>query len=414
MPNPGDQTSAVKVAYIMSRFPKLTETFVLYEILAVEKQGAQVELYPLMREHTSTMHAEAVPLVARAHFLPFVSLALLWSNLRALLTRPGTVLSTLWQSLRATWGSLRYFSGILVFFPKAVHMARLMQQDGIQHIHAHFASHPAAVAFIIHRLTGIPYSFTAHGSDLHRDQHMLCEKVREAVFAVTISHYNKEVIARACGEHVADHVQIVHCGVGTDVFQPRALDDAQQTFDILCIGSLHEVKGQTHLIEACRILHEHGIAFTCHFVGGGEDLAALQAQVAQAGLAERVIFHGQVLRDDVLAQLRQADVVVAPSVPSRDGRREGIPVALMEAMASGIPVVASRLSGIPELVDDQTSGLLVEPGDAAGIAAALEQLYHSPQLRQQFGQAGRQKVLNAFDLDANAARLVRLFGGTRA
>lgn len=398
-----------KVAYMMSRFPKLTETFVLYEILAVQQQGAAVELYPLMREHTKVMHAEAAPLVEKAHFLPFVSLPILRSNVRFMLKNPRAYFGALWSGIRATWGSVRYLGGIVSFFPKTVHMAHLMSQDGIQHIHAHFASHPAAAAYIIHRLTGIPYSFTAHGSDLHRDQHMLCEKTAEAAFVIAISGYNKDVIVQKCGENMRDRVLIVHCGVNGEVFHPRTQPKQSDHFDILCIGSLHEVKGQTYLIDACRLLRDRGMDFTCHFVGGGEDLETLQAQVTEAGLADRVRFHGQIPRTQVLDLLEAADVVAAPSVPSQDGRREGIPVAIMEAMGSAIPVVASRLSGIPELVDDGQSGILVEPRDSAGLADALERFAKDPALRQQFGQAGREKVLREFELNNNAATLIRLF-----
>lgn len=398
-----------KVAYMMSRFPKLTETFVLYEILAVQQQGAAVELYPLMREHTKVMHAEAAPLVEKAHFLPFVSLPILRSNVRFMLKNPRAYFGALWSGIRATWGSVRYLGGIVSFFPKVVHMAHLMSQDGIQHIHAHFASHPAAAAYIIHRLTGIPYSFTAHGSDLHRDQHMLCEKTAEAAFVIAISGYNKDVIVQKCGENMRDRVLIVHCGVNAEVFRPRTQPKQGDHFDILCIGSLHEVKGQTYLIDACRLLRDRGMNFTCHFVGGGEDLEALQAQVTEAGLTDLIRFHGQIPRTQVLELLEAADVVAAPSVPSQDGRREGIPVAIMEAMGSAIPVVASRLSGIPELVDDGQSGILVEPRDSAGLADALERFAKDPALRQQFGQVGREKVLREFELNNNAATLIRLF-----
>src|SRR5215212_3195570 len=184
----------LKVAYIMSRFPKITETFVLYEMLAMQQQGVQIELYPLQRERTKVMHPEAVPFVERAHFQPHFSLAILLTQLYFLLHKPRTYLGVLWTLVQANWGSLRYLVGALAFFPKSAHIARLMVADGIVHIHAHFASHPAAAAFIIHRLVGIPYSFTAHGSDIHRDRHMLAEKVAESAFVAAISDYNRELI----------------------------------------------------------------------------------------------------------------------------------------------------------------------------------------------------------------------------
>lgn len=402
-----------RVAYMMSRFPKITETFVLYEIVAVQAQGVPVEVYPLQRERTTAMHPEAAPLVERAHFLPMFTPRFLRAHAYYLRRRPRAYLGALWDSLRATWGSARYFGGILAFFPKTVEFARMMERDGITHIHAHFASHPAAAAFIIHRLTGIPYSFTAHGSDLHRDQHMLREKIAESAFTATISEYNVRVIAQTCGEDTAKQVTVLRCGVDTSVFAPRPRAGANGGHDqplmILNIGTLHEVKGQTYLIEACRLLKERGLSFTCHFVGDGPDQAALEAQAAAAQLGERVVFHGRRERQAVVDLLQQAAILVAPSVPSSDNRREGIPVVLMEAMASGVTVVASDLSGIPELVIDGESGLLTPPGDAQAIADALERLARDPALRQRLADGGREKVLREFDLTTNAAALSARF-----
>lgn len=400
----------MKVAYLVSRFPKLTETFVLNELFAVEKQGVQVELYPLQREKTAKMHAGAEIWVKRAHFTPWFSLPILRSNLEMLARKPGAYLRTLVNLLWATRGSPRFFMGAVAFFPKSVHLARMMVKDGIQHIHAHFASHPTAAAFIIHRLTGIPYSFTAHGSDIHRDQHMLKEKTAEAAFVVPISRYNRTVILQASAGEYAEKMHVVHCGVDTQRFQrPEISSNGHQGAKILCVGTLHEVKGQTYLIEACRILKERGLAFTCHFIGDGPDQAALTQQVQAAGLNGQVIFHGRLDQQAVLEHLHTADMLVAPSVPSKDGRREGIPVVLMEAMACGLPVVSSRISGIPELVEDTLNGLLTEPGSAAAIADAIECLDTRPEYRQLLGQAGRLKVEREFDQTHSASTLANLF-----
>ena len=414
LPEQQQSSSKVKVAYIMSRFPKITETFILYEMVAIEQQGVQVEVYPFLREQTPVMHPEAKAYVERAHFEPFVSLPLVWAHLHYLRRQPRAYLSTLWTLLRANWGSLRFFTRALALFPQAVYFARRMSDDGINHIHAHFASHPAAAAFVIHRLAGIPYSFTAHGSDLHRDRHMLCEKVAAAEFVVPISEFNKSMILQDCGEHWGNKVFVIHCGVDTEVFRPRseptAYERGEGPFTVLCIGTLHEVKGQTYLIEACRLLHERGVDFVCHFAGDGPDMEMLVQQAAEAGLTDAIHFHGRLTREEIAELLAKADVVATPSVPTKSGRREGIPVVLMEAMGSGVPVVASGISGIPELVEDGRSGFLVAPRHVKGLAEGIERLYHDPQLRRRFGQAGRQKVITEFDLYKNAATLARFFG----
>jgi len=179
---------------------------------------------------------------------------------------------------------------------------------------------------------------------------------------------------------------------------------------ILCVGTLHEVKGQSFLIEACRLLQESGINFVCHFVGEGPDKTALTEFVNQAGLSAKVYFHGRQKQERVAQLLQDADVLVAPSVPTRDGRREGIPVVLMEAMSSGVPVVASNISGIPELVVDGRTGLLAPPGEAVALADALKRYYHDPALRKRLGLSGREKVIGEFDLYRNAATLAQHIG----
>lgn len=412
----GDRQSTARhsrVAYIMSWFPKLTETFVLREMLELEKLGFHLELYPLRKGDTNLLHDDARPYVERAHFTRFFSWGILLANLLTLLRRPLRYVSTLVTLVRANWGSRRYLTAALLFFPKAVYLGRLMRQRGIEHVHAHFASHPAAVAFVIERLNGIGYSFTAHGSDLHRDQHMLREKTVAARFVVAISQYNRDMILEVCGAEVAPKVHVVHCGIDHQKFsrarQSTPYDQGQGPFRILCIGTLHEVKGQKYLIEACSRLHQRQVEFTCHLLGAGPDESQLRQQVADLGLDSQVIFHGYCEEKTVREQLRLADVLVAPSVFSRDGRREGIPVVLMEAMSCEVPCVASAISGIPELIEDRVSGWLTPPGDSAAIAEALVNLREDAQLRGRLAEAGLQQVRSEFDLSTNATRLGELF-----
>lgn len=406
------QQRRLKVAYVMSRFPKLTETFVLYEMLAVEEQGVDVELYPLLREREPILHPDAIPLCERAHFQPFLSWPILRSQLIYLRRSPRTYLATLWRLLRGTWGSLNFFTGALAIFPKSAHAARLMAADGVDHVHCHFSNHPAVAGFVIRRLTGIPFSFTAHGSDLHVDRRMLCAKVAEAAFVVPVSDYNRELIIEECGPGARGKLAVIHCGVDTQFFRP-AETNVESPFSIVCVGKLHEVKGQTYLVEACRLLAEAGVDLVCTLIGDGPDRRALTQQIANSGLEGRVTILGERDRLQIAALLETAHVLAAPSVPTRSGKREGIPVVLMEAMSAGLPVVASRLSGIPELVADGVSGLLVPPRDAAGLADALRRLHDDPSLRWALGGNGRETVIREFDVRKNAAELVRRFESAR-
>jgi glycosyltransferase involved in cell wall biosynthesis len=394
------------VAYVMSRFPKLTETFILAELEAMDRAGVPIELYPLLRQTGEPVQPAAQRWAERAHYLPFVSLAILraqWWYLRDR-GRRRRYLRAFFDMVRQTWRSPNFLIGGLGIFPKVARAAQDMRERGVDHVHCHFANHPALAGWLIHRLTGIPYSFTAHGSDLHVDRTMLPTKVREAAFVVTISRDNRALIEATAGPAADGKVEIVHCGVDPSTFAPTERR-GDGPLRIVAVGTLHEVKGQVHLIEACRRLAARGVAFTCHFVGDGPDREALQARIDESGLDAQVVLLGRMTSDAVVAELAASDVLVAPSVPTRGGKREGIPVVLMEAMATGLPVVASRLSGIPELVTDGVSGLLVPAGDEAALADALATLAKDPTLRARLGAAGRETVLRDFDVDRNAALL---------
>lgn len=405
------------VAYMMSRFPKLTETFVLDEVLELGRRGVRVEVFPLWREHEEVVHADARAVVDGAHFTPTLDGTILVDNLRCLAASPGRYLGTLATLVRANLRSPRFLAAALAIFPKACHLGRRMRALGVRHVHAHFASHPAAAAFVIGRLAGLPWSFTAHGSDLHREQAMLPEKVAEAAFVVAISEYNRRFILDRVGGAASERIRVIHCGVDLDRFgaptdrsRGREADEGEPPFEVICIGTLHAVKGQRFLVEAAAILAERGVDVRCHLVGEGPDRAALESLARQRGATGQVRFHGALDREQVRRLLGSVDAAAAPSVPTADGRREGIPVALMEAAASGLPLVASRLSGIPELVREGETGLLVEPGDAAGLARALERLARDPATRAGLGKTARRLVEEEFALAGNVERLFREMG----
>jgi glycosyltransferase involved in cell wall biosynthesis len=351
------------------------------------------------------VHPEATELQQRAQYLPFFSIPILGSQLHFLRHSPGRYLRALWDVLTGTFGSLKFFSGAIGIFPKSVHAARLMESAGVRHVHCAWATHPAVSGFVIHRLTGIPFSFTAHGSDLHVDRTMLPEKLAEAAFAVTISGFNRNVIGEECGEAQVDKVEIIHVGVDTDFFRPREGERPPGPFRILCVGRLDEGKGQTYLIEAGRRLAAEGVDFVMEVVGEGDRRARLERQIQEGGLGDRVVLDGPHPRAEIAERMRAVDVIVAPSVPTGEGKKEGIPVVLMEAMSCGLPVVASDLAGIAELVEDERTGLLVPSADAGALAAALRRLADDPAWRSDLGRAGREKVVREFDVYLNAAAL---------
>lgn len=403
-----EEAPQLKVAYIMSRFPKITETFILYEMLALETLGAKIELFPLLREYQDVIHLEAQKLIARAHFHPFLSLKILWAQWYYICRKPKTYFSLWVEVLKSTFGSRNFFVGAIGIFPKSVRFAYEMEKLNVSNIHAHFASHPAVAAFIINRLTGIPYSFTAHGSDLHVERRMLDKKVAAASFAVTVSYYNKELMVAECGEKARNKIHVIHCGVDPNLFRLQPKTSNGKPIQILCVASFEEVKGHKFLVEASKILRQRDVSFECHLVGLGPLRRAVEAQIQNAGLSDYFRFHGGLPRPDIIKLHSEVDVFVLPSVPTKNGKREGIPIVLMEAMSSGLPVVSSYLSGIPELVENGSCGILLPPGDVPALADALEKLCKDTTLRTKMGRYGRKRILEKFDLTKNSSKLLKL------
>lgn len=399
----------VRVAYVMSRFPKLSETFILHEMAALAESGFEVEIFPLIRHAESVQHPEAADYVRRAHYQPMMSAAILASQLFWLKKRPTAYAKLWWDSIRGTIGVPRVAARTLAVLPQAAHNARLMQRLGIGHVHAHFANHPATAAWAVHRLTGIPYSFTAHAHDLYEDQHLLCTKVGEAAFVVAISDFNREVISRACA--ASANVSVVHCGIDPELFHPSPRNPGD-VLRVLCVGSLEAKKGQGDLVEACRLLTQSGRRVECVFVGDGPERNALHAQVKDAGLEGVVRFLGAKPREEVLDALRSADVAVLASVVLPSGKMEGIPVALMEAMACGLPVVSTRISGVPELIEDGVSGILVPERDPRALADALADIMARPDRAADMGKRGRARVERDFNLHTSALQLAELMRET--
>jgi glycosyltransferase involved in cell wall biosynthesis len=398
-----------KIAYIVSAFPTVTETFVLYELLAMERLGVKVELYPLRRLHPRVTHPEAEGWIQRAHYHPFMSLAILRAQWRFVRRRPVHYFKAWIEVLRGTWGSANFFFGAIAIFPKAVQFAAEMMDGQVRHVHAHFANHPAVAALIIHRLTGIPFSFTARGTDVQVDRHMLKQKVEAAEFAITVSLYNMKILVEEGGPGVHGKVHVIYGGVDVDRLSPRPTSRLASPFRILCVGRFEEVKGHRILVEACRLLRDQGIVFDCRLIGDGPLLATVEKQIRQGGLSNQVRLLGSCTYPEVIEELRKADVVALPTVPTASGKCEGIPNVLKEAMACGLPVVASCVGGIPELVDDQNTGILVSPGSVTALAAALERLHDCPSLRRRLGRAARGKVAREFNLVTSATKRAQLF-----
>ncbi len=399
-----------KIAYVMSRFPHLPETFILREMSELERQGWTVALYPLVVQAQAVAHAEAAHWLPEVRHVPFVSGAVLAGNGRAIRQHPVTYLRLWGQTIAGNVSDPNMLLRACALFPKAVQAAAQMQAEGVNHIHAHYATHPAFFAWLIHQLTGISYSLTVHAHDIFVRTAMLEAKLRAASFVVAISDYNVAHLSRIVGPWVREKTAVIHCGITPELYQSRSAPARSgQPLEIINIGSLQPYKGQAFLVQACARLKQAGIPFRCRIIGGGAEQASLLSLIEQLGLQEQVQLLGPLPQEEVAALLPTATCYVQPSVIMPSGKMEGIPVSLMEALACAVPVVATNLSGVPELVQDGQTGVLVPPADVGSLALALQGVYEAPEAAFATAVAGRELVLNAFHLQHNVTELAALF-----
>ena len=297
--------------------------------------------------------------------------------------------------------------GRLPTVPVASAHARWIARSRPDHVHAHFASYPALAAWLSGRLTGVSYSFTAHAHDIFVQQCFLGAKIDGASFVATISEYNQRFLT-PYRSGPRPPIEVVHCGIDPDAyrFDPRPLPE-RGPVRLLCVASLQEYKGHQVLLEALAAGGEASARVELDLVGAGKLEGELRALARELGVEGRVRFHGNLPEPEVAHLLGEVDAFVLPSLRAADGRQDGIPVALMEAIASGRPVIASRISGIPELVREGESGALAEPGDPSDLARALTRLVEG---RLQLDPvAARERIERDFNISRTSADMVELF-----
>lgn len=393
------------IAVGLSRFPTVTETFILREVTEMERQGQPVRLVPLIRENPPVVHDAAKPWVARALFTPWISLRILLANLGAFVCYPLRYVTTLARLILGTLKAPQTLVGTLGIFPKSIYIARQLAKEGVRHLHVHYASHPSTMALIVSKFAPITYSFTVHAFDIQGDRSLLDWKIRESRFVRSISQFNKRFLEGLYPRDAQGKIEVIHVGI-----EPHVYANAGEPVPgrILCVAGHRPYKGLPYLIEACRILRDEGLDFECNLVGHGPMHDELAALIRDRNLGDRVQLIGPQPEEEVAKMMREASLFVLPSIVDKDGMMEGIPVALMEAMATGRAVVSTTTAGIPELVDDGVSGLLVAPQDPPALANAIRTLLLDPARARQMGARGQEKVRAEFDLTQSAEQLLRL------
>ena len=396
----------MKLLYLTTNFRALTLTFVTREVRELRESGVPVDLLSLRRE---TAHAAARPecdLEGSLHLFPLRAGPLASGLLRVVPGRPRRFLRAVAAILRSRGDGPATRVKLLGQLLASTTVVAEIERRGVTHIHAHLASPPGNYAMFLSLLTGIPFSFTGHAADLFRRPESLATKLRLARGSVAISRFNLEHY-RQVQPRLGPAV-VVHCGVDPDRFPFRQRERCHDPLRVLAVGRATEKKGFRHLLAALALLDRRPLPWEGRLVGGGELLEPLRAEAAALSL-DRLAITGPAQQAEIRDLLHWADVFVLPCVRAADGDVDGIPVALMEAMAAGCPVISSRLSGIPELVEDGQSGLLTAPGDAAGIADGLARLAREPELTAALSRGGRARVEREFDQAREAARLRRFF-----
>ena len=400
-----DRTGTGAVAYLVSRYPAVSHTFILREVQGLRALGLRVEVASVNapdrapERMTGDERAEAAATYGlKRHGVAGAAAALAW----AAATRPQALLRTLGAALAYGTGLKRIYA--LAYAVEAAMVARWMAGHGLQHLHVHFGNEAAAVGALTKTLAGVGLSLTIHGPDEFDDVpgQRLRQKVEAADQVVCISQFARSQLMRLTGPAQWAKLQLCRLGVDLARFAPKGAARAGGPVRLLSVGRLTPAKGQLLLVHACAELQREGLAFELTLVGDGPDRARLEDAVQRHHLAPRVRFTGALNQAEVRAELARADAFVLPSLA------EGIPVVLMEAMASGVPCVTCPVNGIPELIEHGHSGLLATPGDAQALAAQLRRVITDAPLRQQLATAGRAKVQQSFQLAHNVARLAAL------
>lgn len=398
------------IAYILQTYPGLTLTFIYREVLALEREGFNIATFAVWKPDKDSLSQESRHLVDSTWYIfPISWPGFFLAHLYFLLTRPAKYVGTALFVLTRRGQSLKKRLRTVFHFGEAVYLAREIEKRDIRHLHAHFCANAATIALVVSRLLGTSFSFTAHNT-FFRYRLILKEKIREARFIVAISEFSRQFLLNLVpGEDWDDKMHIVHCGLSPSQFLPSNPKPINDVPVILFVAQLAERKGAPVLVEACKILAERGVPFRCVIVGDGPQKALVEQLVERYALQNTVELVGTVFQEELKAYFNRADIFTLPCLTTSNGDIDGIPVSLMEAMAMEIANVSTLVSGIPELIEDQKSGLLVKEKDAMALADALQRLLEDEALRRRLGKNGRQKVLDEFDIDQNATQLAHLF-----
>lgn len=394
-----------RVVYIVSLFPCWSETFIVREISALIANGVDVRIISLKPASETMVQADAHALLARVHH-PGSH----WSGVLAAIhtwaSAPIATSRCIAAIVADMWRKPAVLVKSLVALVRGMQHLPWLHEFRPQYIHAHWATYPSTVAWALGKIGGFRFGFTCHAHDIFGDQQLLARKIADADLAVTISQFNVGWLTENSSPIARDKLRIVHCGV--DLGESGASDVAREPDWVIAVGRLVPIKGFATLIEAMGLLAKRSIRCRCSIVGEGPLRESLQTRIDALGIGDTVRLVGAKPQEEVRSMMARATLFALPCEVAPDGNRDGIPVALMEAMAFGCPVVSAPVSGVPELISDGVDGLLAETANPQALADSIRRLLDDSSLRDKLASAARRKVEIEFDASREARKLLAM------
>jgi glycosyltransferase involved in cell wall biosynthesis len=396
----------LRVAYLVNQYPRTSHSFIRREILALESLGVEVLRYSLRGlDEPLASEVDRQELARTRMVLEVGAAPMLLAVLRAVLTRPRAFLRAVGQALQLGWGSDRGVLRHLAYLVEACVLVGWLEEGGVQHLHAHFGTNPAAVALLCHILGGPAYSFTIHGPQEYDRPAFLSldRKVQQAAFVAAISEFGRSQILRWSRHEDWDKVEVVHCGVPSDLLGVE-LQPPPAARRLVCIARLAAAKGQLLLLDAAAQLAAEGLEFEVVLGGDGPLRQTLEAEVERRGLGRVIRLAGWMSEAQVRDAIVGARAMVLPSFA------EGLPVVVMESLALGRPVIATAIAGVPELVRSGVTGWLIPPGSVDSLVTAMREAFQAaPEELARMGRTGSALVAQHHDARREAAKLKARF-----
>ena len=398
----------MRIGYLYSRYPVISQTFCDAEMLALERQDIELVIGSVYPPLTSLRHEYIAKLSAPIHYAPPQEILKI---LQRKAENTSKWLRDLVEQHDAKYGPAAKAAQRA---RNALYFAEFFSRNGVDHVHVHFANRAAHTALFLKEISGISFSVTAHGQDFMKDlgsDDLLREICAAAEFIAAETDYSRDLLRLRC-PNSASKIHRVYNGIDLERFPAVRSINANQIPRIVSVGRLVAFKGFDDLIDACAELVRRQIDFVCDIIGDGPLRETLQTKIDRLDLSSRVSLLGSLSQRAVLEKLEGADIFALASTADAQGATDVFPTVILEAMAAARPVLSTRLAGIPELVVDGQTGLLVPPGDSAALAQALEQLLRAAALRLQFGNAGRERIEQCFRIEQTVAPLIEMFERT--